>query len=145
MLHVASPILLIVLLSSLLALGLAVLAFRGSRWRARAPLAMCAIIFCLPAVWLFLGFHQELIDARIRAYKAFYDHVRVGMTRNDLSALLDRDFPAGGPRQRPKIVEETADHVSFCMSPEGERDPNCEGITVRLQDGQTIGKEYVRD
>ena len=145
MVNVATPILLIVGFSSLLAVWLVVLAIRASRWFARALFAVGALVFCIPAVWLFLAFHEELVDARVRAYKAFYSDVRVGMTRDELSTLLQRDYPEGGPRQRPKIVVETLDHVSFCMSPEGETDPNCEGITVRLQDGRVTAKEYVRD
>ena len=145
MFNVASPILLIVALSSLLAGLFVVLAIRASRRLARAGLGVCAIVLCIPAFWLFLAFHEELVDKRVAAYKTFYSHLQVGMTRDDVSALVERDYPSGGPRQRPKIVVETQDHVSFCMSPEGERDPNCEGIYITFRDGRVSQKEYVRD
>jgi hypothetical protein len=145
MLNVAPPVLLVIVLSSVLALGFVVLAFRASRWLARVPLAIGAIVFCAPAVWLFLAFHEELVDARVRAYKAFYSDVRVGMTRDELTALLQRDYPEGGVRQRPKIVEDTATKLGLCMSPDTERDPNCEGIYITFIDGRISQKEYVRD
>jgi hypothetical protein len=145
MLEVASPILLIVVVSSLLALSLVVLVFRASRWFTRTLFILAALVFCVPAVWLFVAFHQELVDARIRAYKTFYSEVRVGMTRDELLALLERDYPEGGPRQLPKVVEDTATKLSFCMSPETERDPNCEGIYITFVDGRVYRKEYVRD
>jgi hypothetical protein len=145
MVNVATPILLIVGFSSLLAVWLVVLTIRASRWFARALFAVGALVFCVPVVWLFLAFHEELVDARVRTYKAFYSDVRVGMTRDELLALLKRDYAEGGPRQRPKVVEDTATRLSFCMSPEAERDPNCEGIYITFIDGRVSQKEYVRD
>jgi len=145
MFDVARPILLIVALSSLLAVSLAVLVFRASRWVARVPLAIGAIAFCIPAAWLFLAFHEELVDARKRAYKSFYREIHVGMTREDVSSLLQRAYPSSGPRQQPKVVEDAATKLSFCMSPETGRDPNCEGIYITFIDGRISQKEYVRD
>lgn len=139
------PILLIPALGLVVGLLLVVLAFRASGWISRLLLGFVAIVLCLPAIYVYLGFHPELVDERIRVYKAFYGDVRVGMTREEVLSLLGRDYPTTGPRQRPKIVEEAPDHISFCMSPETKRDPNCEGISVAFQEGHVVRKRYVRD
>jgi hypothetical protein len=67
------------------------------------------------------------------------------MTREQVLALLDRNYPPAGPRERPRIVGDTEGHLSICMSPEGDRDPNCQGIYVTFHDGRVAMKEYVRD
>ena len=53
--------------------------------------------------------------------------------------------PPACPVVALEIVTDTSDRLSFCMSPEGERDPNCEGISIALQNGRVSSKMYVRD
>jgi hypothetical protein len=142
---VYAPIFLIPALGLVFASLLAVLAFRAARLLPRLLFGAAAIVLCLPGVYVFLAFHQELVDVRIRTYKAFYADVRVGMTRAEVLSLLERDYPKGGPRQLPKIVEDATERLSFCMSPENERDPNCEGIYVTFKEDRVTKKEYVRD
>ena len=143
--YAANPIILIPAVCVVAGLVLVVLAFHASRWISRVLLASFGAILCLPAVYVFLGFHPELVDARYRTYKAFYSDIRQGMTREEVLSLVDRLYPSTGPRQRPKIMEDTPERLGFFMSAETSIEPNCEGIFLTLQGGRVSRKEYVRD
>ncbi len=52
-----------------------------------------ALVFLLPAAYVFLAFHPELVDGRFRTYKAFYRDIHVGMTKDQVFAALDRRYP----------------------------------------------------
>lgn len=123
----------------------ATFAFRASRIVHRVILAAVALLCALPALYIFALLHPELIDARFRAYKAFYSDIREGMTRDDVFALLERRYPPNGPRQRPKVMSDEPTNLGFFMSPEWSREPNCEGIFLQLSSGRVIRKNYSPD
>ena len=112
---------------------------------AKVLLIIFAVMFSLPAIYVFLGFHPELVDGRFRTYKAFYQDIQVDMTRDEVFAALDRHYPKSGPRQRSKTLDDTAQALNFFMNPETSREPNCEGIFLTLTNGHVVKKEYSRD
>lgn len=71
--------------------------------------------------------------------------IQVGMTRDEVFAAIDRRYPKSGARQRPGLLGETADGLSFFMNPETSREPNCEGIFLKLENGRVKSKEYSPD
>lgn len=94
---------------------------------------------------MLLMLKPELIDARFRTYKAFYRDIEIGMKREDVDALLERRYPAGGERQRPMLMNNAADAVGYFMNPEESTEPNCEGIFLKLKDGRVTEKQYSAD
>lgn len=143
--YAVNPIILVPALCVVAGLVLVVFAFRASRRISRVLLVSFGAILCLPAVYVFLGFHPELVDGRYRTYKAFYGDIREGMTREEVLSLVDRLYPPSGPRQRPKITEDTPERLGFFMTAEASFEPNCEGIFLTLQGGRVSRKQYVRD
>ena len=126
----------------------AVLVFFGCRARsglATAIMLFFALVFFLPAGFLFLQFHPELFDSRFRTYKAFYDDIKVGMTHDQVIGAMETRYPKNGKRQRPKIWADTPDQLKFFMNPESSREPNCEGISVSLTNGRVASKDYSPD
>lgn len=117
----------------------------ASRWTARILCASLGAILCLPAAYVYLAFHPELIDARYRTYKAFYGDIREGMTREEVLSLVDRHYPLSGPRQPPKIMQDTPERLGFFMTAETSFEPNCEGIFLTLQGGRVSRKDYSPD
>ena len=113
----------------------------------RVILAAVAALCALPALYIFVLFHPELADPRFRAYKAFYGHIREGMTRDDVFALLERRYPPNGARQRPTVMRDEPNNIGFFMSPEDapSREPNCEGIFLSLHEGRITKKVYSTD
>src|SRR6476659_240884 len=89
------PFVLIAAVSGLLALIAVIIACKAKRGLITAVMLLLALVFIAPAGYLFLAFHPELIDGRFRTYKAFYRDVHLGMTREEVSAALDRRYPAG--------------------------------------------------
>lgn len=125
-----------------------VLVLYACRARSRLTTALLlffALVFAMPAIYLFLDFHPELIDGRFRTYKAFYGDIKVGMTRDQVIAAMDARYPQTGKRQRPKIMEDTPNRLGFFMNPETSREPNCEGIFLSLQNGRVVSKDYSPD
>jgi len=59
--------------------------------------------------------------------------------------LLDRHYPASGPRRRPKVMTDEPGRLGFFMDPERYREPNCEGIFLTLTNGRVAGKWYSAD
>jgi hypothetical protein len=111
----------------------------------RASMIAMAILCLLPAVYLFLAFHPALIDGRFRAYKHLYREIQVGMTRDQVMAILDQVYPADGARKRPTIMTDTPTFLGFFMNPETSREPNCEGIFLTLDHGKVAKKVYSPD
>jgi hypothetical protein len=125
-----------------------VLVFFGCRARsglATAILLFFALVFALPGIWLFLEFHPELIDGRFRTYKAFYDDIKVGMTRDQVITAMEARYPQNGKRRRPKIMQDELGRLGFFMNPETSREPNCEGIFLSLTNGCVASKDYSAD
>jgi len=110
-----------------------------------AVMMVLALVFLLPAGYLCVALYPELIDGRFRTYKAFYREIQIGMSRDDVLAVLDRCYPKSGPRQRPKIMNDAPDALGFFMNPETSREPNCEGIFLTLKNDHVTKKEYSPD
>jgi hypothetical protein len=111
----------------------------------RALMIVLALVFLLPPAYVFLAFHPELVDGRFRTYKAFYSDIQIGMTRDEVFAVLDRRYPKAGARQRPTVMDDTPDGLGFFMNPETSREPNCEGIFLKLENGKVKSKDYSPD
>jgi len=111
--------------------------------RVLATISVC--IFIAPSVLLFLALHPAVIDPRFRTYRAFYNDVQVGMTREQVFDALERRYSAGGARQKPKILDDTSTALNFFMNPEGSREPNCEGVFLVMSGGKVISKCYSPD
>ena len=135
----------VIMIGSLLGLLFGALAIRGSGAVQRIGLGFLAFLCFAPAAFLVTAIHPELVDARFRVYKAFYQDIHEGMTRDDIESILARHYPPTGPRQRPKVMDDTSDQLGFFMNPETSREPNCEGIFLTLQDGRVVGKDYSPD
>ena len=67
------------------------------------------------------------------------------MTRDEIFTLLEHRYPARGPRQRPTILADEPTTLDFFMNPESSREPDCEGIFLRLTDGRVTRKDYSPD
>lgn len=139
------PFILVAALAGLVAVGATILAFRVSRAGQCAFLTMIALLCILPAIYLGAQLRPELVDARFRAYKNFYGEIHEGMSRDEVLAVMERRYPAGGPRQRPKVMSEGPGDLGFFMNPESSREPNCEGILLTLHEGRVTRKVYLVD
>ena len=104
-----------------------------------------ALIFLAPVGYVFFEYHPEFTDGRFRTYKAFYRDLQVGMTREQVLAAMERRYPAGGPRKRPKILDDTPERLGFLMDPEISREPNCEGIFLTFEQGRMTQKVHSPD
>jgi hypothetical protein len=58
---------------------------------------------------------------------------------------MDRRYPAGSPRQKPKLWQDDASALNFFMTPEKSAEPNCEGIFLGLNGGRVASKHYSAD
>ena len=108
-------------------------------------MTLLSLLLIAPAGYVFLVFHPELIDGRFRTYKRFYGDIRVGMTREQVLAAMEQHYPTNGPRKRPKILNDTPEGLGFFMNPENSREPNCEGIFLRLDGGRVVKIVYSAD
>ena len=139
------PIVLIALLAAVAALVAVIVAQRSRRGLVTWLMVGLALLFLVPAGYVFVVFHPELVDGRFRTYKAFYRDIQLGMTREQVFAALEHRYPKGGPRQRPKVMQDQPDNLGFFMNPETSPEPNCEGIFVTLEHGRVTRKEYSAD
>jgi hypothetical protein len=122
------PFILVAAVGALLALIAVVIACKARSGLVMALMILLALVFVAPAGYVFLAFHPELVDGRFRTYKAFYRDIQIGMTRDDVIAALNRHYPKSGPRQRPKVMDDTTNSLGFFMNPETSREPNCRDI-----------------
>ncbi len=139
------PVIVIAAFAAILALIAVVIACVARSGVMSMVMGVLALVFLLPAVYVFLGFHPELIDARFRTYKTLYRDIQIGMTRNEVLATVDRLYPKAGKRQRPKVFDDQPDQLGFFMNPETSTEPNCEGISVMFKNGRVTKKEYLPD
>jgi hypothetical protein len=139
------PYMLIAALGALVALVAIVIACRARRGIITAMMIVLALAFIVPASYLFLMFHPELVDGRFRTYKRFYRDIEAGMTREQVLAAMERHYPAIGPRERPMIIDDTPRRLAFFMNPETSREPNCEGIFLTLEAGRVTRMSYSAD
>lgn len=111
----------------------------------KGTMIFLALVFLVPAAYMLLASRPEVIDGRFKTYKEFYRDIQIGMTKEEVFAALDRRYPKAGPRQRPKMIDETPESLGFFMNPETSREPNCEGIFLTLEKGRVVRKDYSRD
>jgi hypothetical protein len=139
------PLILIAAIASVLAVAALVAVWRvRSVWQ-RVLFCLLFFLMACPGLFLVCAFNPWLVDARFRTYRHFYQDIEVGMTREAVLAQLEKHYPASGPRGTPKILEDTATRLGFFMNPEGNREPNCEGIFLSLADGRVTQKSYSAD
>jgi hypothetical protein len=139
------PFILLAAGGAVLALTAGVVACMVRSGGVRALMIVLASVFLLPAACVFIAVHPELVDGRFRTYKRFYSDIQVGMTREQVLAAMERRYPADGPRERPKIMDDTPTSLGFFMNPETSREPNCEGIFLTLEGGSVTEIGYSPD
>jgi hypothetical protein len=122
-----------------------VIAFRVQSIVKKMLLSVLAAVLFFPAALLLVMLHPELIDARHRAYKAFYRDIDIGMTRQQVFALASAHYPAAGLRMRPRTLYDKPEEIVFFMDPEARGEPNCEGILLTLSDNRVTQKRYSAD
>ncbi len=140
-----SPFFLIAGIGLVIAIGLIVAAFRVRSRIAKAGLVFLTLVALAPAGFVVDAFFSELLDARFRTYKSFYQDIQPGMTRAEVFATLGRRYPKSGPRQSPEVMADEPDKLGFFMNAEGSREPNCEGIFLKMENGRVVKKEYSPD
>jgi hypothetical protein len=126
-------------------LFVAVFAWRSRNLLVRLIWAVVALCILVPSGILTVGMNPWLVDARYRTYRLFYWSIQKGMTRDEVLALMNRTYPAGEDRLRPIIVDDSGSKLGFFMNPENAPEPDREGISVKMDDGRVVGKDYSRD
>lgn len=141
------PIAVAILLGSgLLALALACGAASARRRPLRVASGVLAVAVLTPGAYLFLALrHPGVLDARFRAYHAFYHDLGAGMTRAEVSAAMARHYPEGGDRRAPIVFRDEPSRLGLHMHAEGRTGPNCEGILLEFRAGRVTHKHYSRD
>lgn len=139
------PFILIAAVGVFFALVAGAFAYMARSGGIRALMIIVALVCMIPAVFVFLAFHPELVDGRFRTYKDFYSDIQIGMTKEEVLGLRDRRYPEGGTRKRPRVMDDTSESLGFFMNPESSREPNCEGIFLKLENGKVKSKTYSPD
>ena len=139
------PFIAIAAIGTVAALFAIVVACKARSGFITAMMLVLALVFVAPAACVFVAFHPDLVDGRFRAYKAFYHDIQVGMSREQVLAAMEQRYAKDGARQRPKVMSDEPDSLGFFMNPESSREPNCEGIFLKLEAGRVVSKEYSPD
>ncbi len=139
------PIVLAAVICGVLALTALITAWLVRRIAVRMLMIFLAVIFIVPAAFVFVALNPWLVDSRFRTYRAFYKEIQIGMTRGEVLSAMERHYPAGGPRKRPKIWADASEELVFVMTPETSREPYCEGILLALKKGCVTKKDYSPD
>ena len=109
-------------------------------------LVLIGILTLTPAGFVLVAMHPEWVDARIRSYQAFYEGIHLGMTRDEVMALQTQLYPADGPRQKPRMIMDESNSLTFFMDPEDPASPiDCEAIILNLKEGKVTSKTYSPD
>ncbi len=138
-------LLIVAVLGSLTVAVLLVIVVRSRHPVRNGLLLALSLGLALPAAAFGVLINPWLYEARFAAYHRFYRGIKTGMTTTDVLSLMERHYPAGGPRARPTIMENTTQRLGFFMNPEHVREPNCEGIFLSVQNGVVISKGYSAD
>lgn len=142
----ANPVTAILVIGVLLALIAALAAWRVKGTGKRAALVTVSALCLLLSSWLAVAaYASHWINSRHRAYRAFYQHIEVGMSREQVLANMEALYPSEDPRKRPRLIVDEPGELGFLMTPEAPSDPNAEGISVELVDGRVSRKFYSRD
>jgi hypothetical protein len=140
------PIFVLAVLGVMASLILLITVFRVRRAGLKVLLVLIAVVTLAPAALVVLTMYPEWVDARFRSYKAFYAGIQLGMTREDVMAVQAKIYPEGGPRQKPRIIVDEAESLTFFMNAEvPDSWINCEGILLGLKDGRVVSKIYSPD
>lgn len=139
------PVILAAVIGAGAALAALVVAWLVRSSVVKAMMILMALVFMVPAAYVFVGLNPGLFDSRFRTYQAFYKDIELGMTREQVLTLLERHYPADGSRKRPKILNDTPDALGFFMNPETSTEPNCEGIFLTLEGGRVTKRVYSAD
>jgi|GEM_PF-558834 hypothetical protein len=140
------PIVVLAILGVVASLILLFTVFRVRRAGLKVLLVLLAIVTLAPAGLVVLTMYPELLDARFRSYKAFYEDIHLGMTREEVMAVQAKHYPEGGPRQKPRIMIDEAESLTFFMNAEvPDSWINCEGIFLGFKDGRVVSKTYSPD
>lgn len=139
------PIFLIAAATLIASIACMTFAYLATRWLTRGFLIVIAIILLVPAGFVITLLKPELVDARFRTYKRLYSDIEVGMSRTEVMGLVEKHYPDEGRRLPPKLLENSAARLDFFMNPEKSREPNCEGIFLRMQDDAVTKKSYSAD
>jgi hypothetical protein len=119
--------------------------FRSKSTKARVLLSSLTIIFLIPSFLVVYIFYPWLIDSRFRTYRTFYKDIQIGMTRDQVMEVAKGHYPDGGKRLFPTIMRDNTSDLGFFMNPEGDSEPNCEGIFLRFEDGKVSSIVYSAD
>jgi len=140
------PIFVLAVLGLVATLILLMTAFRVRSAGLKVLLILIALVTLAPAGLVALAVFPEWVDARFRSYKTFYAEIQPGMTRDEVMAVRARMYPEGGPRQKPRIIVDEAESLTFFMDPENPGDAvDCEGIIIFFKDGKVTSKTYSPD
>jgi hypothetical protein len=139
------PIVILAVLGAVATVIMLITTFRVRSWGLKVLLVLIALVTLAPAGLVLYAMHPEWLDARYRSYKAFYEGIRLGMTREEIMALQTQLYPEGGPRHKPQIIIEDEKGLTFFMHPEHSTEPNCEGILLGFENGKLKSKTYSPD
>ncbi len=140
------PIFVLAVLGIVATVIMLITVFRVRSKGLKVLLVLIGIATLTPAGFVLVAMHPEWVDARFRSYKAFYDGIRLGMTRDEVMALQKQLYPEGGPRQKPRIMMDESNSLTFFMHPEDPDSPaDCEAILLELKDGKVTAKTYSPD
>ena len=129
----------------ILALTVVGITFRCSSTSKRILLGLVSAILLFPSCLIILVLNPWLVDARFATYRAFYKDIEIGMTRSQVKNLIQQHYPDGGSRVAPILLEDTDVSLDFFMNPESNKEPNCEGIFLTMQNDQVTRIFYSAD
>lgn len=128
----------------LAAFALLAMCFLSNKWM-KISLFAIALLCSVPGLQAMLAYHPELVDDRFRTYKEFFTDLRPGMSHDDVLFTEQKYYPVNGERDLPRLATDSPVLMTFYMSPENEKSPTRECITLTLDHGKVATKEYTRD
>ena len=91
---------------------------------------------------LLMGWH----DSRLATFHRLFERIEKGMTVDEVWRTVQQLYPEGGDRVRPGFEQDALnDAIVLFMNPEDQREPNAEGIFLRLEGGRVARKDYSMD
>ncbi len=139
------PIFVVAALGVVASIILLVTVFKVRSKGLKVMLAFLAVLTLAPLGLVVLALYPEWLDARIRSYKAFYEDIQLGMTRDEVMSVQAKVYPEGSLRVKPRLIVDEADHLTFFMHPETSAEPDCEAIILALKEGKVASKTYSPD
>ena len=140
------PIFVLAALGIVVSVIMLITVFKVRSWVLKVLLVVIALLALAPSGLVLVTLNPEWVDARITRYKAFYEGIQIGMTRDEVMSLQAQLYPPEGPRRAPRIFMEEADALTFFMDPEDPKSSlNCEAILLTLKEGKVAAKTYSPD